>query len=61
LDGYNSVDFHLGGANAQGYTLMATLGLYTNAYLQLRWFSANQVYGPPLAIDVGQVDLHVRF
>ena len=61
LDGYNSVDFHLGGTNAQGYTLAATIGLFSGAYLQARWFSADQVFGPPLAIDVGQLDLHVRF
>ncbi len=61
LDGYNSPDFHLGGTNAKGYTLTATMGLFSGAYLQARWFSADQVYGPPLAIDVGQLDLHVRF
>jgi hypothetical protein len=61
LDGFNSPDFHLGGTNAQGYTLTATVGLYSGAYLQARWFSADAVYGPPLTIDVGQLDLHVRF
>lgn len=61
LDGYNSADFRLGGTNAQGYTLTATAGLFSNAYLQLRWFSANEVFGPPLAVDVLQLDLHVRF
>lgn len=61
LDGYNSPDFHLGGTNAKGYTLTATVGLFSGAYLQARWFSADQVYGPPLAVDVGQLDLHVRF
>jgi hypothetical protein len=61
LDGYNSTDFHLGGTNAKGFILKATVGLYSGAYLQARWFSANEVYGPPLSIDVGQLDLHVRF
>jgi hypothetical protein len=61
LDGYNSVDFHLGGTNAKGYVLKATVGLFKGSYLQARWFSANEVSGPPLAIDVGQLDLHVRF
>jgi hypothetical protein len=60
-DGFNSADFHLGGTNAKGYTLTTTIGLYSGAYLQARWFSADEVYGPPLAIDVGQLDLHVRF
>jgi hypothetical protein len=61
LDGFDSTDFHLGGTNAKGYTIVSTVGLFRNAYLQARWFSANQVYGPPLAIDVGQIDLHLRF
>jgi hypothetical protein len=61
LDGYNSPDFHLGGTNAKGYTVTATMGLFSGAYLQARWFSADEVYGPPLSIDVGQLDLHVRF
>jgi len=60
-DGFNSSDFHLGGTNAKGYTLIATVGLFAGAYLQARWFSADQVVGPPLAIDVGQIDLNVRF
>lgn len=60
-DGFNSADFHFGGTNAKGYTLTTTIGLYNGAYLQARWFSADQVFGPPLAIDVGQLDLHVRF
>jgi hypothetical protein len=61
LDGFNSADFHLGGTNARGYVLTGTLGLFSNSYLQGRWFSANEVFGPPLAIDVFQLDLHVRF
>ena len=61
MDGFNSVDFDLGGTNAKGYTLTGTLGLYSGAYLQARWFSATEVYGAPLSIDVGQLELHVRF
>jgi hypothetical protein len=61
LDAYNSTDFALGGTNAKGYTVTATTGLYRGSYLQFRWFSSNQVYGPPLSVDVGQVELHVRF
>jgi hypothetical protein len=61
LDGYNSPDFHLGGTNAKGYIVKATIGLFGGAYLQARYFSANEVFGPPLSIDVGQLDLHMRF
>ena len=61
LDAYTDSDFHLGGTNARGYFLMATVGLAPNTNVQFRWFSSNEVSGPPLSIDVGQVDLNVKF
>jgi hypothetical protein len=61
LDAFTDYDFHLGGTNAKGYFVKATMGLFHNTWLQARWFSANQVYGPPLAIDVLQVDLYTAF
>ncbi|MDR3508725.1 MAG: putative porin [Caulobacteraceae bacterium] len=61
IDAYNDSDFHLGGTNAKGYFLAATVGLLEGANLQFRWFSADEVFGAPLAIDVGQIDLNVRF
>ena len=60
-DAYNDSDFHLGGTNAEGYFLTGTLGLMAGANLQARWFSANELFGPPLSIDVGQIELNVRF
>lgn len=61
LDGYTDSDFHLGGTNAKGYFLNASVGVFDGANLEFRWFSANEVAGPPLSIDVGQIDLNVRF
>jgi hypothetical protein len=61
LDAFTDYDFHLGGTNAKGYFVKASMGLFHNTWLQARWFSANQVYGPPLAIDVLQVDLYTAF
>ncbi len=61
LDAYTDADFHLGGTNAKGYYLIATLGLLKGMNVQARWFSADEVYGPPLSIDVGQFDINVRF
>ena len=61
VDAFTDYDFHLGGTNAKGYFVKATMGLFHNTWLQARWFSANQVYGPPLAIDVLQVDLYTAF
>ena len=61
LDAFNDHDFHLGGTNAKGYYLKASLGIFDNTWLSARWFSADEVYGPPLAIDVMQLDLNARF
>jgi len=61
LDAYTDSDFHLGGTNAKGYFVNASIGLFEGANLEFRWFSANEVSGPPLSIDVGQIDLNVRF
>lgn len=61
LDAFTDYDFHLGGTNAKGYFVKASLGIFHDTWLQARWFSANQVYGPPLAIDVLQLDLYTAF
>jgi len=61
LDAYTDSDFHLGGTNAEGYMLGAGVGLYRNTWLSARWLSANEVSGPPLGIDVLQIDLNLRF
>ena len=61
LDAFDDHDFHLGGTNAKGYFLKVSLGIFDNTWLQARWFSADEVYGPPLAIDVMQLDLYATF
>ena len=61
LDAFNDQDFHLGGTNAKGYLVNASLGIAHNTYLQARWFSAIQVSGPPNGNDVLQIDLNTKF
>jgi putative porin len=61
VDAFTDSDFHLGGTNAKGYYVAANIGLYRNTWLTARWLSANEVYGPPLSIDVGQIDLNIGF
>ncbi|MGZ8363808.1 MAG: putative porin [Caulobacteraceae bacterium] len=61
VDGYTDSDFHLGGTNAQGYFVSGSLVIYDNTRITARWLSANEVYGPPLQIDVGQLDLSIGF
>ena len=61
VDAFNDSDFHLGGTDAKGYLVGGSYGLDKNTWLSLRYLSANEIDGPPLAIDVLQVDLNVRF
>lgn len=61
LDAFNNDDFHLGGTNARGFILGAQAGLFHNTNVMLRWYSANEITGEPLAIDVVQLDLTARF
>ncbi|HUN55816.1 MAG TPA: putative porin [Smithella sp.] len=68
VDAFTDPDFHLGGTDAKGWILGADFGLAKNTWLTARWLSADEIhgnqgsqFGVPLAIDVLQVDLNVRF
>lgn len=61
LDAYTDSDFHLGGTNAKGWIAGGNYGVGKNTWLNLRWFSANEIVGPPLAIDVLMLDLNAKF
>lgn len=61
LDAFANDEFHLGGTNARGFILGAQAGLFRNTNLQVRWFSANEINGDPLAIDEVLIDLNARF
>jgi len=68
IDAYTDSDFHLGGTDAKGWIFGAEFGLWKNTWLSTRWLTANEIHGNqgdqfglPLAIDVLQVDLNVRF
>ena len=61
LDAFTESDFHLGGTDAKGYRLSAKYGLTKNVWLRGNWMSATEIDGPPLSIDVFQVDLNAKF
>ncbi|WP_204320531.1 putative porin, partial [Klebsiella pneumoniae] len=54
LDAFTDQDFHLGGTNAKGWTLGAEYGLFRHTSIGARWMSTEEVYGPPLKIDLFQ-------
>ncbi len=61
LDAFTDSDFHLGGTDTKGYFIGASYGVDKNTWLSLRWLSADQISGLPLAIDVLQLDLNAKF
>ncbi len=60
-DGYNDSTFHLGGTNARGYYLGGGYAFDKNVYGALRWSSSKEIYGPPMSIDVVQLEVNARF
>lgn len=61
VDGFTESDFHLGGTNAKGWIIGADLGVAKNVWFTTRWFTANEIDGTPLAIDVFYVNLNAKF
>jgi len=61
IDAFTDQDFHLGGTNAKGWIVGGDFGLTKNVWLSTRWYTADQISGPPLAIDVFQFNLNAKF
>ena len=61
LDAFNDEDFHLGGTDAKGYTLIFDFSFNPRVWLRMKYLSANEIDGPPLGIDVLQLDMNARF
>ncbi len=67
IDGFTDSDFGLGGTNLKGYTLGLSYAVDQNAWLNLRWLSAESIDSFSLvpsqryAVDVLQADVNVRF
>jgi len=61
LDSLTDSDFHLGGTNSKGYFIGGNYALRDGFLFGIRWMSANEISGPPLAIDVLQADIQVKF
>lgn len=70
MDAFTDSDFNLGGTNAKGWIVGGDLGIARNTWLATRWISTNEItrtvnmsgeVAGPLAIDVFQFDVNVRF
>lgn len=67
VDAFTDSDFGLGGTNLKGYQLGMTYGVDQNAWLAMRWMSAESIDSFSLdpshrfAVDLLQADVNVRF
>ena len=61
LDAYTDSDFRLGGTDVKGYTVGFDFNLTPKVMTRLRYLSGNEIDGPPLGIDVVQLDLNASF
>lgn len=75
LDAFTDSDFNLGGTDAEGWIVTGYLGLASNTWLRLRYFSTHEIEdnvfvaengdrfvdGPALGLDQLFLDLNVRF
>jgi hypothetical protein len=61
LDAFTDSDFHLGGTDAKGYFFGAEYSFTQRVFARLKYLSANEIDGPPLGIDVLQLDVNAQF
>ena len=61
VDAFNDDDFGDGGTNMEGFSLGASVAISKRSSLGLRWFSANEITGPPLKSDILFFDFTTKF
>jgi len=61
VDAFTDSDFGGGGTNLKGYTLGARMALTKSMSAGIRWMSANEITGPPLASDILELNLETEF
>ncbi len=61
IDAFTDSDFALGGTDTEGFYVGFDLGVARNSWFTTKWLSSNEIDGPPLSIDVLQLDWNTRF
>lgn len=61
LDAFTDSDFRLGGTDVKGFTLGVDYAFTPRVQMRMRYLSGNEIDGPPLGIDVLQLDLSAQF
>ena len=61
VDAFTDSDFRLGGTDVQGYVLNLDYALTPRVLARLRYLTGSEIDGPPLGIDVVQLDFNASF
>jgi hypothetical protein len=61
LDAFTDSDFRLGGTDVKGFIVGGEYSLTPRVLLRARYLSGNEIDGPPLGVDVFQLDLNSTF
>jgi hypothetical protein len=61
VDGFTDSDFGGGGTNVKGFSIFGNLALSKDVWLGARWMSADEIAGPPLKVDIFQIDISAKF
>jgi hypothetical protein len=61
VDAFTDQDYHLGGTDAKGYFLGTDYSFTDRVWARLRYMPFDAIDGPPLGIDVWQLDMNARF
>ena len=61
LDAFTDSNLGRGATDVEGYVVSFEYAFIDNVWFRIRYFSSNEIDGPPLAIDNLQLDLNARF
>ncbi len=61
VDGLNDSDFGHGGTNQKGFTIGGNIALSKRVRIGMRWFSADEIAGPPMKSDILMFDVNAKF
>ena len=61
VDGFNDQNFGGGGTNVKGFTVGGSVAVSPNVWFGARWFSADEIAGPPLKSDILMLDFTAKF
>ena len=61
IDAFTASDFAQGGTDTEGFVLDLAYALRDSSLFRIRWFSSTEIDGPPLSIDILQMEFQASF